>query len=105
GEVRLQSDAEQAELLADLGAVGVANVLIRHPLLPLHGHVLALVAADRAHGRRLVRLGELRAARLAEERRHRPLTTSSPAARRSRHEAYGGTCRRAAHARARSRTP
>ena len=71
-EARLHADAGEARLLlADVGVVPRAHVVVRDPLLALLGDVLPLVGADRTVGGRLVGLGELRAAGLAEERRHR----------------------------------
>ena len=70
-------------LLADVGAVLRADLFVRDPLLALGRDVLPLVLADRALGRRRRPLGELRAARLAEERRHH-LSTNAPYASRRR---------------------
>ena len=71
-ERRRHADAAQpGHLLADVGAMRTAHLVVRHPALAVLGNVLPLVAADRARRRRLGRLRVLRAARPAEERRHR----------------------------------
>src|ERR1043166_8242917 len=76
-ELRLEPDAGQPRLfLADLRPVRSPHVVVRHPLLALLRHVLPLVAADRARGRRLARRRELRPARLAQERRDQSLPST-----------------------------
>ena len=75
-ELGLAADAEQpGQLIADLGAVRFAELVERRPLLPFDRHVLARVLANGTATRRLPRLGELRAARRAQEERHRAEVT------------------------------
>src|SRR5207244_9844761 len=71
-KARLAADSDEARsLLADLRAMGAAELVEGRPLLALPPDVLPLVLADRAARRRLVALRELAAAGRADESRHR----------------------------------
>src|SRR4051794_10113145 len=73
GEVRLDADADETRLfLLDRVAVREPQTLEGGPLLTGGLDVLALVVADGTCGRRLLALGELGAARRADEAGHGP---------------------------------
>src|SRR6185369_2785142 len=70
GERRLTADPEQPAVVADLRSALGTELPERRPALPVRADVLALVEADRAARRRLVRIGVLDPTCLANPGRH-----------------------------------
>jgi hypothetical protein len=69
-KIRFDGDAGKAEIIAPGELVIFRQLLAREPRLAVPVHILPLVLADRARGRRHSAFGKLRAALFASPYRH-----------------------------------